>query len=125
MGAHVNHIMMPSVTIGGTPVATFFLLCTLAVLVGSAVTFARRRAFGVARRDLWRILVLSVTGALIGGKLVYAIGQILMYGSDPEFWTAINWSYILGGSVFYGSLIVATSLVLCKAIRPRNRREDR
>ena len=103
---------MPSVIIGGTPVATFFLLCTLAMLVGSAVTFARRRAFGIAGRDLRRILVLVVTGALIGGKLVYAIGQILMHGSDPGFWTASNWSYVLGGSVFYGNLIGATSLVL-------------
>jgi len=109
--------MMRIVIINGTPVSTFFILCSLAMLVGSAVTFARRRAFGITRRDLLRMLVLVVIGALIGGKLVYAIGQILMHGTGPGFWTTRNWSYVLGGSVFYGNLIGATSLTLLYAKR--------
>jgi len=107
--------MLPEVIIDGAPVSTFFLLCTLAMLVGGAVTFARRRAFGIARRDLWLILVLVVVGALIGGKLIYAIGQMLMHGSEPGFWAANNWTYIFGGSVFYGNLLGATSLMLLYA----------
>lgn len=108
---------MPYVYVGNEPLPMYFLCCILALLTGSALAFARRRVFGIAKRDLRRILIRVVIGIFVGGKLVYAIGQILMHGSEPGFWTAGNWTYIFEGSVFYGSLIGATALVLLYAKR--------
>jgi len=104
--------MMRYVYIGGEPVPTYFLCCLLALLVGCVLAFARRRAFGIAKRDLRRILLVVALGVFVGGKLIFAIGQILMHGSEPGFWEAGNWPNILGGSIFYGSLIGATALLL-------------
>lgn len=104
--------MLQYVYIGPIRFPMFFLFGVLGLVTGSVLVFVRRRTFEIAKRDLWRVLFLVVVGVVFGGKLLYAIGQGLMHGSEPGFWTVHNWSHVVQGSVFYGCLFGATTLVL-------------
>jgi len=93
-------------------------LCFLAgLLIGSMVVFIKRRAFGISKWDLMQTLAATFIGIVGGGKLTYALGQIVMHGAEPGFWAAGSLKTIFGGNVFYGSFIGAVGLVLLFAKR--------
>ena len=104
--------MKPYVIIDGAPVSTYFLMALAAIVFTVIITLVKRKAFGLRVRDVLRLTAFAIIGGLIGARLFSSIGQIVLHGREPGFWTADNWRYILSGvGVFYGGLLGSIGMV--------------
>jgi len=108
--------MLPTIYPFGIQISMYWLCGVLALLLGSALVFAKRKSFGIAKSDLVQTLARTVIGAVGGGKLFHVIGEIVESDTKPWLWTASDWTSVLRpGGVFYGGVICATGLVLLYA----------
>lgn len=67
----------------------------LAIIFALAFAIVKRKAFNLKLLDVFFATAFTVTGAIAGVKGLFAIGQIVMNGSNAYFWTWENWSSIL------------------------------
>ena len=95
-------------------VAHFISLPLLAIFVGlsAAIGLTIRRSnhmdLHTPRKDVLGTLLCVIFGALVGAKALQLIGQIILHGSNPGFWTLANWANMMPGfGVFYGGLVGA------------------
>jgi len=91
----------------------YSVMATFGVVFALAIALAKHKAFGLRKRDVLRVVIFAVMGAIAGAKLFSVIGQIVKHGSEPHFWTAEHLFHILGaGGVFYGGLLGALGLAM-------------
>jgi len=109
--------MLPTITLFNIEIPMYNLCFLVGLLVGTVMVFVKRRTFGISKWDLMQALAAAFIGIVCGGKFVYALGQIVMHGSEPGFWTVDGWKSMFEGNVFYGSFIGAVGLVLLFAKR--------
>jgi len=108
--------MLPEVMIDGAPISTYFLMALAGIAFVILIGLLKHKAFGLRKRDILRLVVSALIGALVGARLFSAIGQIVQHGGDPGFWTVDNWQHILGGvGVFYGGLLGGIGLATLRA----------
>jgi len=107
--------MMPFIYLNGQPLSMYFLMGLSGLLFAEIIALVKRKAFGLRVRDILRIATFAVIGLTIGARLFSAIGQIVLHGGEPGFWTAENWRHVLRGvGVFYGGLLGGVGMMaLC------------
>jgi len=110
-----NH-MMPFVNIGGTPLSMYFVMGLSGFLFAIFIGLMKCRAFNLHAWDILRIATFVIIGGLLGARLFAAFGYILLYGREPNFWTAENWLEISRGvGVFYGGLLGSIGMAALRA----------
>jgi phosphatidylglycerol:prolipoprotein diacylglycerol transferase len=84
------------------------------IAIAFALVFAiiKRKSFNLTLADTFRVTVFSVFGAIVGAKVFYSIGQIIMHGSEVDFWTLSNWSNIIrAGGPLYGTVLGVIGMI--------------
>jgi len=72
----------------------------------------KRKSFNISIKDFVFGTAFVISGVFIGATALYSLGQILMNGRHPEFWTWVNWSSILrAGGPLYGAVLGAIGMV--------------
>jgi len=108
--------MLPHVYILGYPFPMYAIMAFFGIVFATIIALVKSKAFGLRKKDVLRLAVYVVVGALLGAKLFGAVGQVVKYGREPGFWTAEVWLHILGaGGVFYGGLLGGLGLVMLRA----------
>ena len=108
--------MLPRVYLLGYPFPMYAIMAFFGIVFATIIALVKSKAFGLRKKDVLRLAVYVVVGALLGAKLFGAVGQVVKYGREPGFWTAEVWLHILGaGGVFYGGLLGGLGLVMLRA----------
>jgi phosphatidylglycerol:prolipoprotein diacylglycerol transferase len=88
------------------PISPYSLFRIIAIIFALSFAIIKRKAFGMKLFDTFSVAAFSVFGAIAGAKALYAIGQIIMHGSENAFWTLSNWNGIIrAGGPLYGSVL--------------------
>jgi len=90
----------------GNPFPMYSIMALFGIAFVVAIGMAKRRAFGLRKRDILLLAAFATIGAFLGAKLFSVIGQIFRHADNPDFWTWATWKHMLNaGFVFYGGLI--------------------
>lgn len=106
------------------PITPYWLFRIIAIIFALAFAIIKRKAFGLKFSNTLILTAFTVFGAYVGAKALYCIGQIIMHGSEANFWTSNNWRVILkAGGPLYGSVLGMIGMIFlfakmfkCKAI---------
>jgi len=95
------------------PITAYWLFRIIAIIFALAFALIKRKAFGLTLLGTVILAAFSVFGAIVGAKALYIIGQIIMRGGYPNFWTWRNWQVMArAGGVLYGSVLGVIGMVL-------------
>jgi phosphatidylglycerol:prolipoprotein diacylglycerol transferase len=96
----------------------YAIMAIFGICFAFAISMFKRKAFGLKKRDIARLVMFAIVGALVGAKLFQLIGYVIRDGGNPGFWTFEHWKGLMTGvGVFYGGLLGAVgAAVLCAKI---------
>ena len=92
----------------GFTISMYFLSSIVGIIFAMGLALLRSRAtrFHTSAEDIFFTVLCCVIGALLGAKVFQLMGNIILDGGNPGFWTLENWQGMLPGvGVFYGGLI--------------------
>jgi len=88
-------------------------LVGIALATGLALFRCRAERFHTPAKRIVGTIFLSLLGGLLGAKLFQIIGYVIRDGSNPGFWTAENWIWMIPGvGVLYGGLFGGLAFAL-------------
>jgi phosphatidylglycerol:prolipoprotein diacylglycerol transferase len=94
------------------PITPYLLLRLIAIAFALLIAVIKRKSFNLTLADTFSVTTFSVFGAIAGAKVLYAIGQVLMHGSEIGFWTQSNWSNIIrAGGPLYGTVLGVIGMI--------------
>lgn len=86
--------------VGSFAIHTYGVLVALGYLAGITYVLKQQRRIGLSEERLWTLIYVLFAGAIVGGKLAYALAS---WSAGEGFWTAfVHFRY---GFVFYGGLL--------------------
>lgn len=105
--------MMPTVTIAGVSIPTFFVVISLSLSVIVIYLSQRVDQFQFPRRPAFDLALLLMVSAFLGGRLMHVIYE------EPAYYAKYPWQILFfwqGGYVFYGGFVacVVASVAYCK-----------
>jgi len=95
------------------PVTAYWLFRIIAIIFSLVFALIKRKAFGLTLFGTFILAAFAVFGAIVGAKALYIVGQIIMRGGYPNFWTWRNWIVMSrAGGILYGSVFGVVGMIL-------------
>jgi prolipoprotein diacylglyceryltransferase len=74
--------MLPFVYIGDYPFPMYSVMALCGAVFVVVVGLLKRKAFGLRKRDIIRLVAYAALGGILGAKLFSVIGQLVKHGGE-------------------------------------------
>lgn len=90
----------------GIQVKSYGLMIAIGIIVAASLLIRKGKKKGIDEDSLLNLIILSVIGGVLGGKLLFIITEFKSILNDPSILLNFGYGFVIYGAIFGGALSV-------------------